>query len=205
MTGNRGKIILAVVASVVVCAAFFMLFVWARQADLAEVRADVQEETNRTEQLQAELEQLQALQANAPKFEARLAEIRELVPQDDQVANLIFQVQEAASRAGVDFVQIDPDFAKAPAEGAQVAQVRATIGAEGGYFALQDFVRRLYDLDRALRLDNISLKAETTETAGEFKIQFDGSARVFFELPKGAAPAPVGTTTTAPTTTTTTP
>jgi Tfp pilus assembly protein PilO len=204
MKGHRAKLILAGVAVAVACGAFFFLFVRARQAELVKVQGQVETAQSETVALQTRLEELQALQANAPRFEARLAEIRELIPQDDQVANLVFQVQDAADQAGVDFVQVTPELPKTPPEGAAVAEVRITLGAKGDYFALQDFIRRIYDLDRALRLDSLMLDGEEDPEAG-LVVTMGGTARVFFEAPEGAigtAPlaAPVApATTTEPT------
>jgi Tfp pilus assembly protein PilO len=201
VSGVRARYILAVLAAVVVSVCFYFLFIRARQAELREVRAQVESEQAKTVELQATLQRLQGLQNNAAEFEARLAEIRELIPPDDQVANFIFQVQDEANRAGVGFVEITPELPKPPPEGAQVAEVRIVIGAEGGYFALQDFLRRLYDLDRALRVDNLSIVAGTEEGTGtEEPPALLATARIFFELPAGGAvTAP---TTTPPATTT---
>jgi type IV pilus assembly protein PilO len=195
VSGARASYILAVVAAVVVSVAFYFLFIRPRQGELDEVRAQVESEEAKTVELQATLQRLQGLQENAAKFEARLAEIRELIPQDDQVANFIFQVQDEANRAGVGFVEITPELPKSPPEGAQVAEVRILIGAEGGYFALQDFLRRLYDLDRALRVDNLSIIAgDEGASSTEEPPALLATARIFFELPAGGA-------VTAPTTT----
>jgi len=196
----RSRLILAVVGVVAVAAVAYFFAVRPRQQELGRVRADVEQEENRTQQLEAELERLQALQENAPKLEARLARYRELVPEDDQVPNFIFQVQEAANQAGVGFVEITPELPKPPPEGAAVAEVRTLIGAKGGYFAIQDFFRRLYDLDRAVRVDNLTMAGAEDETTGETLIDLDMTARVFFELPAGAAGAAgTATTTTTPT------
>jgi Tfp pilus assembly protein PilO len=202
VSGARARYIIAVVAAVLVSVAFYFLFIRARQGELSEVRSQVDQEQARTVELQANLQRLQGLQENAAKFEARLAEIRELIPADDQVANFIFQVQDEANRSGVGFVEVTPELPKPPPEGAQVAEVRVVIGAEGGYFALQDFLRRLYDLDRALRIDNLAITApETSE--GALTPTLTATARIFFELPEGTAAA--APTTTPPSTTPVTP
>ena len=73
------------------------------------------------------------------------------------------------------------------------------LGSSGGYFSLQDFIRRLYELDRAVRIDNLTMAGTQTETAG-VEITLDLTARIFFELP--GAP---GSTTEAPPNTTTAP
>jgi Tfp pilus assembly protein PilO len=199
VNGARARYIIAVVAAVVVSVAFYFLFIRARQGELSGVRAQVDQEQARTVELQATLQRLQGLQENAAQFEARLAEIRELVPEDDQVANFIFQVQDEANRSGVGFVEVAPELPKPPPEGASVAEVRVVIGAEGGYFALQDFLRRLYDLDRALRIDNLAITAAESSEGESTPSTLTATARIFFELPEaGAATAP---TTTPPSTT----
>ena len=118
--------------------------------------------------------------------------------------NFIFLVQEAADEAGVDFVNITPELPKTPPEGAPVAEVRATIGAGGGYFSVQDFLRRLYDLDRALRVDSVTMAGEEEET-GATTLTLDMVSRIFFEPPGGVAGAATGTATGTATETTTTP
>jgi Tfp pilus assembly protein PilO len=181
-----------------------MFFVRSRQGELADVRNRVEDAENQSVSLQAQLQELQGLKENAPQAEARLNEIRELIPQNDQVANFIFQVQDAANRAGVEFVTVTPEQPKAPIEdpSASVAQVRVTVGAKGDYFALQDLVRRLYDLDRAVRLDNLALDAEEDEETNVTTVTLTASARIFFEN-EGGAPAATTGATTAPAASTT--
>jgi Tfp pilus assembly protein PilO len=204
----RARMILTAVASLLVLVAFFFLFIRPRQTELGKVRDEVKQEEARTVSLRSELRRLQALQENAPELEAELARFRELVPRNHEVPNFIFLVQEAADEAGVDFVNITPELPKAPPEGAPVAEVRATIGAGGGYFSIQDFLRRLYDLDRALRVDSVTMSGREEET-GETTITLGMISRVFFEPPGGIAGAAAGTATDtatgATTETTTTP
>jgi Tfp pilus assembly protein PilO len=184
----RARMILTAVGSVLVLVAFFFLFIKPRQNELGEVRDEVEAEQTRTVQLRSELTRLQALQEKAPELEAELARFRELVPRNHEVPNFIFLVQDAADEAGVDFVNITPELPKAPPEGAPVAEVRATIGAGGGYFSVQDFLRRLYDLDRALRVDSVTMTGQEEET-GETTLTLDMISRVFFEPPGGVAGA----------------
>jgi Tfp pilus assembly protein PilO len=191
----RARAILTTVAVIVVLALLFFFFVKPRQDELERVEASIEQEENRTIQLQAELDRLRALQDNAPELEARLTEVRQLVPRQDNVPNFIFQVQEAANAAGLGFAAIAPELPKPPPEGAPLAEVRLTIGATGTYFPIQDFVRRLYRLDRALRVDAIDLALDEGAEAG-FEVELNITARIFFELPEGA----VAGTTTTPTT-----
>ena len=200
----RARMIFTAVASVLVLVAFFFLFIKPRQSELGKVREEVEQEEARTVSLRSELRRLQALQENAPELEAELARFRELVPRNHEVPNFIFLVQEAADEAGVDFVNITPELPKTPPEGAPVAEVRATIGAGGGYFSVQDFLRRLYDLDRALRVDSVTMAGEEEET-GATTLTLDMVSRVFFEPPGGVAGAATGAAAETTTETSTTP
>jgi Tfp pilus assembly protein PilO len=184
--------IIAIVAGVIVCLLFYVLAIRPRQSELNDVRAQIDTENARTQQLRSTLAQLEALQRQAPRLQADLAEIRELVPEDDQLANFIFQLQESANAAGVDFVEVTPELPRTPPENAPLAQIRVTLGAQGGYFSVQDFIRRLYDLDRALRLDGMTLAQVESSSAD---VRFTATARVFYELPAGTVPGAV----TAPT------
>lgn len=177
--------IIAIVAGVIVCLLFYVIAIRPRQGELGDVRAQIDTENARTQQLRSQLAQLEALQRQAPRLQADLAEIRELVPEDDQLANFIFQLQESANAAGVDFVEVTPELPKTPPENAPLAQIRVTLGAQGGYFAVQDFIRRLYDLDRALRLDGMTLAQINPDEAD---VRFTATARVFYELPPGTVP-----------------
>lgn len=192
----RGRLILAIVAAAVVCLLVFFFAVQPKRNELADLRAQVEAENAKTVQLQAELQRLQALQENAPELEAELARIRELVPVKPELPNIIFQIQEAANRAGIDFVTITPSLPKQPPEGAALSEIHMQLGAKGGYFAIQDFIRRLYDLDRAFRYDGFSLAFESDAFPGLLRLDMTGTARVFYELPESAG---LGTTTTTTT------
>ena len=203
---GRVRIIGAAAIALVVCLLFFMFFIRPRKADVSKVNEDIAAAEAQTQSLQLEVDRLQALKDNAPELNALLEEIRGYVPKEDELPNFIFQVEEAADAAGVSFIKITPELPKPPATATTLAEIRITINATGGFFSLQDFIRRLYSLDRALRVDTLSLVAdgdagggdetgtgtETTVTsASDGDLTLTIAARIFFELP---ANAPVGTT-----------
>ena len=193
---QRSRLILVIVAGFLLCVAVYFLLVRSRQGDLDTLNENIAAEQSRTAQLQVELERLRDLQARAPELQAELDKFRSLVPQDHETSDLVLQIDQAAKESGVTFAQITPELPKAPPEGAALAEVRMTIGGSGGYFALQDFLRRLYDLDRALRIDNITMSS-SQEATGTLSIDLQVIARVFFEVPGATGPA-----TTAPPNTT---
>ncbi|MDQ3985461.1 MAG: type 4a pilus biogenesis protein PilO [Actinomycetota bacterium] len=188
---QRTRIILAGVAAFFVCLLFFFFFIRPRQGELADVNQSIEGALNEQQGLEQQLAQLEALKEQAPQMNALLDEIRGYVPKNIETANFILQVQEAANLAGVDVLQLTPELPKVPLEGAALAEIRVTMRASGGYFALQDFVRRLYDLDRAVRIDTLNLsRLAGEEGAGADEVEMTATARVFFEVPAGAAAAP---------------
>ena len=190
----RTRMILAIVGAVLVVLVFFLFMVRPRQTELQDVKAEVAQEESQTLTLEADLARLQELQRNAPRLQAELERIRELIPQVHDVPTFIFQVNEAADASGVAFIQISPELPDVPPEGATVAEVRLTIGGSGGYFAIQDFIRRLYSLERAVRIDVIDMTAGESEASAGTVINLTATARIFFESP-GAAVAPAAATT----------
>ena len=180
---QRARLILAIVAGLLLCVAIYFLLVRSRQGELNELNDSIAAEQARTAQLEVELERLRDLQRRAPELQAELDVFRQLVPSEDGIPNLMSMIDNVAKESGVDFVDIAPELPKPPPEGAPLAEVRMVIGADGGYFAIQDFLRRLYSLDRALRIDNLTMTG-TEDAEGEGNsIGLTLTARVFYELP----------------------
>lgn len=187
----RTRLIVAGVAAILVCLLFFMLIIRPRKSSLAEVNTNIETALNEGQSLQLQLSQLEALKDRAPQMTALLDEIRGYVPESNEAANFINQIQVAANMAGVELHQLSNELPKQPPEGALLAEIRITIRATGGYFSLQDFVRRLYDLDRALRIDTVLLsRGENANepASGSSDIELTATARVFFEIPPGVTP-----------------
>lgn len=188
---ERARLIIAAVILVVGLLAVYMLLLKPRQNELNDLRTQVAAEESTSSALQLELARLKSLQENSAELEADLTAIRQLVPTTDEVANFIFLVEETAEDSGVDFVDIAPQLPKPPPEGAALAEVRVNIGAGGGFFAVQDFLRRLYDLDRALRIDILDMTGAPAPDDNGTLVTVDVTARIFFELPAGASSTPV--------------
>ncbi len=187
----RNRLILTIAGVVVVLLLGYFFFLRPQQARLADVNDEIDTAETQTVELTSTLNRLQDLAENAPELRAQLDEVRELVPPEDEVANFIFQVQEAADQSGVGFLQITPTLPRPPLEGAALAEVGVQIRSRGGYFAIQDFIRRLYDLDRAVRMDSLQLagSAETTEGQAAGRVEMTSGVRIFFELPPQPAVA----------------
>jgi len=195
------KIILSSVGVVLVMALMFFFLISPRQGQLAEAREQVDAAQAETVVLETELARLEDLESKAPQLQAALDEMRDMVPDENRVSSFVFQLQQEANKAGLEFVSITPQLPKSPPEGAPLAEVKIDIGARGTYFTIQDFIRRVTELDRAVRVDGFSMAAVEEEGSDESLIELTASARVFFEQNASGA----GTQTAAGATTTTAP
>ena len=193
------QIILGSIAIVLVMAMMFFFLVGPRRTQLEKTKGQVVAAESQTVVLETELARLESLQKRAPQLQAALDDISDLVPEDNRVSNFVFQVQQEANRAGLDFISITPQLPKTPPEGAPLAEVKIDIGAKGTYFTIQDFIRRLTELDRAVRVDGFTMTAMEDEEDTTDKVELTASARIFFEQPAGAAVVPAPGDTSAPT------
>ncbi len=187
---NRNRLILVTSGFVVVALLLYLFLVKPRSAEVDDLAALVAAEEVTTQTLQTQVQQLEALKEDAPRLEEELKTVRGFVPIKSQVDRFIDQIEKRAKEAGVDFVEVTPEVPKSPPEGASIAQIRLSIGASGTFFSLNDFVRLVYDMPRAIRIDLLSLEADQTGTAVRI-LNLRATARIFFELPAaGAAPQP---------------
>jgi Tfp pilus assembly protein PilO len=180
------QIILGSVAIVLVMAMMFFFLVGPRRGKLADAKEQVIAAESQTVVLQTELARLESLQKRAPQLQAALDDISDLVPEDNRLSSFVFQVQQEANRSGLDFISITPTLPKTPPEGAPLAEIKLDIGAKGSFFTIQDFIRRLTELDRAVRVDGFTMATVEEEGSADV-VELTASARIFFEQPPGSA------------------
>jgi Tfp pilus assembly protein PilO len=158
----RIAVFLLVLAGVTVAA--FLLVFRPQTGNISEARKETEATGQRISQLRLELGQLQALQKQAPELRARAQQVDTAIPSDPQLAQFILQVQDAATKSGIDWLSVSPTppaastttGAQTPGQ-ANVSEVAITMGVNGGYFQVQDFLTRLETLGRAVKISGVTL------------------------------------------------
>ncbi|MBV8295609.1 MAG: type 4a pilus biogenesis protein PilO [Acidimicrobiia bacterium] len=138
-----------------------------RTSQAAEERATLQDQLTRLQQARRDL----------PLKQSELETLRVAIPDDPNLAQFILDANDAASKAGIDFLSITPTppstsggvtttpttSAGAPAGGggAATTPVPVHIGmtATGGYFQVLDFMNRLNSLPRIVVIDSVQMTA----------------------------------------------
>ena len=102
MTG-RDRIALIVVLSLGLTAAFWMLMLNPKRKEAAKLGQAVAGQQERLDTARAEVRASQAAQGNFAADYAAVAQLGKAVPTDDDMPSLVYQLESAASRTGVDF------------------------------------------------------------------------------------------------------
>lgn len=201
MTLGRRSIVIGVVAAFVVLLLWWFLL-WSPQRkkiDDAKKRREAAEQ--QVSQLRVTLSRLQELKRTEALKRSQIEALRVAVPDQPNLAQFILDANDAANKAGIDFLSVTPSPPAAAAAGGGTAAgapaaVNLAMSITGGYFQVLDFVNRLTDLPRIVVIDNLSL------TAGDgSNMTVSITARMFTTsaapvAPSTTVPAGAATTTT---------
>ena len=159
--------------------------------------------------LTARIQRLKEAQADEPRQRARLEALRTAIPDEPDLGQFILDANDAASRAGVDFLSISPSPPAASPDPTLPASIALAITVDGGYFQVLDYVNRLDGLSRIVVVENLSLTSGSSET-GATTLSVSITARMYTTADPAGVPgavdpaAPAGApSTTLPTTATT--
>jgi Tfp pilus assembly protein PilO len=193
MTLGRRSIVIGVVAAFVVLLLWWFLL-WSPQrkkVDDAKARTDAAQQ--QAAQLRVTLSRLQELKRTEALKRSQIEALRVAVPDQPNLAQFILDANDAANKAGIDFLSVTPSPPATAAAGGGTpagapAAVNLAMSITGGYFQVLDYVNRLTDLPRNVVIDNLSLAAGDGSN-----MTVSITARMFT-----TSAAPVAPTTTAP-------
>jgi Tfp pilus assembly protein PilO len=165
---RRGPIIVGAIAGVVAVLLIFFL-VLPKKAEVEEARKALTTAEQQEQELQLQLQQLRAAQAEAPQATEELRRLEELVPPTADLPGLILLLSGAANDAGVDFFTMAPGV-PTPSTGGQFSVIPTQVTVTGSYFAIEEFLYNVETLQRAGKVLSLSLapgggEAATTETS----------------------------------------
>lgn len=156
---------LAVIALLVVVAiAVVALLIVPKFTELAELDA---QQTAAEQELQATVAQLQRLQeakANAAVTQSELLRLANEFPENPELPSLIIELQDTANASGLTFMRISPAEPVAPA-GAQYTELPITVNVQGYWADIVDYMRRLNQMTRAIRMTDVALSPMQTAAA----------------------------------------
>lgn len=185
---RRNIYILSGVGLIALIALFWFFLLSPLREGIAETEAQIEVERQSLMAAQAKLAQLEQYRKAALRNEARLLELAKMVPSSDEVPSLILQVQDLASEAGIDFLQISPGEAQAVGDYSVIA---LSLQMEGTFFDINDFIYRAEQLaagpGRLLSVAQVDLAPASEAKKGKSPDLAAGITMKAFRRPPGAA------------------
>ncbi len=160
----RDRMIVMVLGALILLGGAWLLAVSPRRDQAAKLASQVNSAQSQLNSIRGQLAQGQSARASYATAYAELVRLGEAVPTDDNVPSLIYQLQDAANRSGVDFRGLQlasgggpsgASSASATQAGASTLPPGATVGPaglpiepftfsfQGNFFHLADFFHRL--------------------------------------------------------------
>jgi Tfp pilus assembly protein PilO len=189
-------------------ATFLVLVLWyvalwaPRSRAISEARERTEVAEQQQDNLRVQIARLKAAQRDEPAKRAQAESLRAAVPDEPNLGQFILDTNDAATRAGIEFLSIAPN---PPAAGTATAPaaIELNMSLSGGYFQVLDFLNRLSTMPRLVVIREVTLggRADT----GRLTVSL--TAQMFTTGGGGAAapspPAGDGATTTTSSTSTT--
>lgn len=194
---NRQMLMLVGVGLVLLLVLFYLLGWKPQSEELARIQTETDSAIAQQAVLESQIASLESVRASAPEIEAALATAESLVPREAALPAALRQLQLAADDSGVNLVSIGPGRPAADETVPELARIAVSINAEGSYFQLVDFLRRLEDpaiTPRVILFENVAV------SLGEYPILGATLAGSMYALlPAPPAPVEPEPTTPAPT------
>lgn len=207
---NRQALMLVAVGAILLVVVFY-LFGWKpKSEEIAEIQTQTDEAVAQQSLLRTQIATLESVRASAPEIEAALAAAESLLPREAALPSALRQLQLAADDSGVELLTISPGRPAADEDFPELARISLAITADGSYFQLVDFLRRLEDptiTPRVILFENVTIAITEYPT---LSAALTGSMFAVLPAPPAppapepdatvpAAPAPTETVTATPT------
>jgi Tfp pilus assembly protein PilO len=212
---NR-RLLIPIGIGVAVVILWFVALYGPQSSALSKARKRANDAAQQTATLRDQLNRLQQAQQSQPLKQSQLETLRVAIPDTPNLAQFILDANDAASRAGIDFLSITPTPPSSSSQGATTptpagggggaapVPIRVAMTASGGYFQVLDFVNRLNSLPRIVVVDSLQMSAAGSAAALTVSL----AERIFTTSPGpvsgGGAGGGGATSTTSPGSTTTT-
>jgi Tfp pilus assembly protein PilO len=211
MTKSRQWAIGTALAVLLVLVAGVLLLVQPRRSEAASLKEQTTAQQAANVALEQKISTLKAQQQDLPRQQARLAQIRQQLPEGPNLPSLVRSMTDVASATGVDLISLAPAVPEAltqpaaaatsataapvtpdsaPTVTAGVQQITVTVSVTGTYAELTQFLGRVENLQRSMLVGEVKVAAPqnggATASAGE--LQLDLTTRVFMAPVQVAAP-----------------
>ncbi len=173
------KLLVGAIICVIVLVLGLFLIVFPQRNKVSEVEAETANVEMNIQTEQNRLNQLRQYEKDPEQFTRQIEVLKERIPENVELADVIEQIDHAAEEAGLDFFSFSPGIPVAA--GSYYVMTCETV-FNGRYFNLVEFFNHIERLPRSVKVVKLAIVAAD---AGLPYIQADVTFRVFFTTNQG--------------------
>ncbi len=195
-------LLIALLAAFVVFALCYFVLVGPKKGEISKKQKDVEAAQQKVTEANNNYQQLLKIKNKSAEYEARLAYLQSIIPQEPELPSLIRNLQAAAdpgTGAGLPWLSFEPSDIT-PGQSSTYSTYTFQMSVGGFYDEVTDLVYRMERLPRAVVVTNITIAASTGFLQRTFSqnlgvVQASIKAKTFtFATPTGTAASTPGST-----------
>jgi Tfp pilus assembly protein PilO len=158
------KMIITVLALLIVAALVVVFLILPKFTELDTLNSQRADANLQLEQARAVLGQLEDSKSKSAQTEAEILKIGTQMPDSPQLPTLIIEMQDIANASGVTVTSFAP-AQPTPVAGGQYTEISMTLQLTATWDDALDYMRRLNKTTRLLRVTNVTINPESTDTS----------------------------------------
>jgi len=155
--------LLAILAAVLVTAAWWMFLISPRNAQISEYEDDLVVAQDTEQRLRVQIRQLQEIRDREVEYTAALTQLEALIPERPLLDEFIEEIFALTNETGVDLQSLAPSLPVPTEEGADLREIIISAQIEGEFFEVLGFLFGLNEMERLVRVDGIAVTSSAVD------------------------------------------
>jgi type IV pilus assembly protein PilO len=182
------KIIIAVLPSAIIAALVFSLVISPKMKEIKKFEATIDKQNNEIAASEAKAAKLEVLKLENERLVARISELKEQLPEEKEISNLLKQVSDLGIASGLEIKAWKPAQKTVHASGI-VYEIPVSVDVAGTYHNLGNFLSSLTRLNRIVNISDMKL-GNPKRLKGESTLQVSFRASTFSAIPEAEIAKP---------------
>ncbi len=177
------KIIVAFIPSVILALVVVIFFIMPKQKEIRTLNGKIDDQNNQIAVSQAKGARLNVLIKENEQLLQRLNELKEQLPEEKEISNLLKQVSDICIDSGLDMKSWRPGQRVKHPSGI-VYEIPVSVAVTGTYHDFGKFLSNLTKLNRIVNVKNIQMGSPHM-VGGSDMLQISFTASTFSAIPEG--------------------
>lgn len=180
------KALISILPSVILAVLAVFLLIMPKQEEIKRLDKKIDDQNNKIAAAEAKAARLEVLMQENERLLRRLEELKEQLPEESEISNLLKQVSDLGIGSGLDIKSWKPSPRSTHASGI-VYEIPVSVQVTGTYHNLGYFLSSLTRLNRIVNISDMRLGGAKREK-GENELQVSFTASTFTAVPEAEVP-----------------